>query len=148
MSNTYLKFKCFICIFVDVDKKEINHNNYEKNKDKIKKRILSWRKANPDKIKTYQKTANKNYYWNHKEEEKERQRNLSSGIWGKKWRRRIRKSIKHKLFTLLGGKCVNCPENDFDCLQLDHPNNDGYLKRRDGRYWSLSWMRELIKTLN
>lgn len=33
---------------------------------------------------------------------------------------------KHGLMIKMGGKCTNCDVNDFDVLQFDHINNDGY----------------------
>lgn len=40
---------------------------------------------------------------------------------------------KLAVYSYLGGKCMNCDEDDKDVLNLDHINNDGYkLRKSDG----------------
>lgn len=45
------------------------------------------------------------------------------------------KSIKDKIFLLLGGKCVKCGFSDMRALQIDHVNGGGNMESRELR-WS------------
>lgn len=46
--------------------------------------------------------------------------------------------IKHKnfLFDVLGKVCKNCKESDYEVLQIDHINNDGYELGNDGERYT------------
>src|SRR5947208_1916514 len=49
--------------------------------------------------------------------------------------------IKKSNIDRLGGKCLNCGEEGYDFLNLDHINNDGYkdykLKRFNNQYFAI-----------
>ena len=40
------------------------------------------------------------------------------------------KRTRDKAIICLGGKCVGCGIDNFDVLQFDHINNDGYIERK------------------
>jgi hypothetical protein len=45
---------------------------------------------------------------------------------------------------LLGGKCVECGNNDMRVLHIDHVHNDGAAQRRQLGQWRM--IEEVLKT--
>lgn len=49
----------------------------------------------------------------------------------RKWAKKYRDAIRYEVFAAYGNRCTCCQETEHLFLELDHINNDGYLKRRE-----------------
>lgn len=88
-----------------------SHEYYLKNKTKINKQCSIYHSEHKDEINKRTKKYNKDNF-----------KSLSQY--------RAIKNIQErsKVIVEYGGKCVSCGNDDYDVLEFDHVNNDGYLK--------------------
>lgn len=86
---------------------------------------------NKNKLSKFQE-YHKNYRLTHKKEHREymkkyREENREQyRKYQREYRRIYTQKQRKKLIILLGSKCVYCGCSDWQCLQIDHVNNDGY----------------------
>lgn len=136
--------RCIDCI------KKCNKNNYNKNKEKWKKRIED-RKINKTYLKKKSKICpqckkilNINEYYSHigSADGKStyckscsKQKSIESNYY-KSGIKNLKNAIsrfenKMKLIVKLGGKCVKCGDSNILHLQIEHKNNDGNKQRKE-----------------
>ena len=84
---------------------------YQKNKEKINKQCSE-------------------YHLKHRDEiiKRLKKYNIKNFVYLSQYRATKNRQERGKVIEEYGGKCVSCGNDDFDVLELDHINNDGYLK--------------------
>ena len=101
--------------------REYNKNYQRKWKEK---------KVNREKLRAY----GQKHYWKHRDEIRKRknsQNRKNEQTYEVRARRHHRAKIK--VLKMYGGdkpKCANCGDKRYECLQIDHIDNDGNIERR------------------
>lgn len=108
---------------------------YAKNKAKIMKKVIEWRKRpeNQAKVLAWRKRCWKGYYGENAErllanQRKYRAANKSEMSWGGSIKTIIEKMA---LIEGYGGKCACCEEDRFEFLTLDHIHGGGNKQRKE-----------------
>lgn len=68
--------------------------------------------------------------------------------YNKNLKRRLRENLKQEVYRAYGNKCAICGELDPFCLNIDHVDNDGYEKRKNGEDHHSLQLYLKIKKLN
>jgi len=115
------------------------------NKDRIQECQKKYRLENKEKLvrsnreynlrnKEKRNKQSKEYYHNHIQEAKiyNKQHHLENKERDNKRSREWAQNIKLEVMLKYGGNCVACGETDLATLSIDHINNDGYEKRKNG----------------
>lgn len=113
------------------NKKEYNRKYYQEHREEHDRATREWAKNHPD----YQK----DYYCQNREREIKQ-----ACDYQKKNLEKIQEKHRDyfykkrmKVFELLGGKCVQCGETDWRCLQIDHINGGGCKHHKLKQTWGV-----------
>ena len=70
------------------------------------------------------------YHLKHKDEinKRSKQYNINNFIYLSQYRSTKNRQERNKIIDEYGSECILCKNNDYDILEFDHVNNDGYLK--------------------
>jgi hypothetical protein len=102
------------------DKKEYQKKYYQEHKDKHDEQSKEWRLKHPEYYR-------KNYYPRNRErklaQNSDYQKTHLEGI--QKNHREWYHNKRMEAFEKLGGKCCECGESDWTCLQIDHIHGGG-----------------------